>query len=297
MRRLLAALLALSPVSSVFAQQLQPFFPQDPDGYEAEIPEPPYPSRGDQISGAFHWDATAPFSYWQNRAAAEFRPDGTVAVANVRAGRVPEDHKSYRWDTVTVRPALLDKAVYAYRTAGTGHTFLVFTFLPGGAVDAEGAGIAALTFGAEGWSREPYGYNIALAIAGKYPLIWNVTTFANYAEFEAWKKKDTFFKGMNLDRGQTEALFAGTLSRVNETNANNEYYDLIRNSCTNNPINLINAVLPEEQRVSLEVAGVTNPAAAVPVIAVRKFEKKGVLKPGTSRMGPDNYASFDISGI
>ena len=261
------------------------------------MPEIPPPSRGDQISGAFHWDPSAPFSYWQNRASAEFAADGTVIVRNVRAGKVPEDHKSYRWDAVTVRPELLDKAIYAYRTAGTGHTFLVFTFKEGGAVDGEGAAVNAITFGAEGWSREPHGYNIAQAIAGKYPLIWNASTFENYTEFEIWKKKETFFKSMTLDRVQTGALFAGVLARVIETNSSGEYYDLLHNSCTNNPVNLINAVVPEQQRISLEIAGITNPFAAIPVIAVRKFEKKGVLKPGKARLGPDNYSLFDITKI
>lgn len=282
---------------SVSNAQLPSFGTLDPSGHEVLVPAVPPPSRGGQVSGAIDWDPSAPYSYWQNRASVIFSGDGTVEVKNVRSGGVPEDHKSYSWGSITVRPDLLDKAVYAYRTAGTGHTFLVFTFRDGGAVGGDGRSVTALTFGAEGFSREPYGYNIVQALAGRYPLIWNVTTFRNYAEFEAYKKKDTFFKSMNLDRARSRDLFSLTLERVNETNRNGEFYNLFTNSCTNNPVNLINRVVPEEQRISLEAAGLMNPAASIPVMAAKKYEKKGVLKPGSERMGPDNHASFDITKI
>ncbi len=169
MTRLLPALFVLTLFFSVSsAQQTSPgkqlFGNSSP---EVMFPAAPLPDRGGAVDYTLGWDEQAPLTYAQAPAAVLSDMDGIVVIKNTRSGRTPADHKSYAWETVTVKTALIEKAVYAYKTFGTGHTFLVFTFKPGGAVDSRGKEINALTFGAEGWSREPQGYNIAHALAGK----------------------------------------------------------------------------------------------------------------------------------
>lgn len=292
----LSALAALTPVSSARTSTALGQLGLEETSFS--IPEAPLPDRGGAPGYILGWDAEAPFTYAQTPAAILDSQDGVTVIKNVRSGPVPADHKSYAWETVTVNAALLDKVIYAYKTFGTGHTFLVFTFKEGGAVAAGGRSLGALTFGAEGWSREPKGYNITHALAGKYPLIWLATTFESYADYTAnYKQKELFLKNMAINREQARRLLGLLLARIDETNRNVETYNLFSNSCTNNPVNLINQLLPEDKRISLEVAGLMNPNASIPKYAVKKYTERGVLLPGTFRVGPDNHASFDITKI
>lgn len=299
MKRPLLAASALAVLFSVPAANAGPALSQlNSEGFALTIPEAPLPDRGGAVDYTLGWDDSAPLTYAQAPAAVAAGKDGTVTLTRVRYGRTPADHKNYEWKTVTVSPDLVEKAVYAYKTFGTGHTFLVFTFKAGGAVTEKGENLRALTFGAEGWSREPQGYNITHALAGKYPLIWLVTTFESYADYTVnYKQKEIFFRNLAIGPEQTRRLFGLLLARIDETNRNKETYNLFSNSCTNNPVDLINQVLPADKRISLEVAGLANPGAAIPKLAVKKYSAKGVLLPETFVLTPAGYAAFDITKI
>lgn len=298
MKKTLLALFLTASFFSISQAQQTTALSQLIGGEEINIPLAPLPDRGGAIDYTLKWDPEAPLSYNQNPALLLSNKDGEIVLKNVRWGRTPADHKSYSWETLTIKPALLEKAVYAYKTFGTGHTLLVFTFKEGGAVNSRGESVRALTFGAEGWSREPKGYNITHALAGKYPLIWLVTSFESYADYVVnYKKMEIFFKNIAIGPEETARLLALTLARVDETNRNKETYNLFSNSCTNNPVNLLNQVLPKEKRISLEVAGLANPTAAVPKYAVKKFTEKGALQAETWSIGEANYDTFDITKI
>ncbi|OGR76969.1 MAG: hypothetical protein A2X32_06720 [Elusimicrobia bacterium GWC2_64_44] len=298
MRKIFLAALTLS-VFPVFSDAQDPALAQligEPSAIE--VPQAPLPDRGGAVDYTLGWDESAPLSYAQRPAEIVPGKDGLAVIRTVRTGRTPADHKSYAWETVTVNAALIDKALYAYKTFGTGHTFLVFTFKPGGAVDSRGVNIPALTFGAEGWSREPKGYNITHALAGKYPLIWLVTTFESYADYTVnFKQKEIFFRNISIGREETLRLFGLLLARIDETNRNKETYNLFSNSCTNNPVNLLNQVLPAARRISLEVAGLMNPNASIPKYAVKKYTEKGALRAEEFSVAPGSFASFDITKI
>lgn len=262
------------------------------------IPEAPLPDRGPILDSIYNtWDPAAPFSYSQAPALVLSNAGGVTVIKNVRSGPAPADHKSYAWETLTVKTALIEKVIFGYRTYGVGHSFLVFVFRDGGAVNSLGKSVRALTFGAEGWSREPYGYTLSHALNGRYPLIWAATTFESYTGYITAKKTDSFFKNMNLGPEQTARLFTLLIARIDETNRNKEMYNMFTNSCTNNPVNLINQVIPAGKRIALEVIGVTNPNSALPRLAVRKYTNNGTLRTETFRMGADNYALFDITRI
>lgn len=298
MKRLLLAFISFAAFHSFAgAQQPAALDQLNPSGEQLSLPPLRLPERGGAIDYTLGWDDSAPLTYAQRPA--ELQAGGTTAaIRSVRSGRTPADHKSYAWETVTVNPALIEKALYAYKTFGTGHTFLVFTFRPGGAVDSRGNSIPALTFGAEGWSREPQGYNITHALAGKYPLIWLATTFESYADYTVnFKQKEIFFRNIAIGRESTLRLFGLLLARIEETNRDKETYNLFSNSCTNNPVNLLNQVVPEERRISLEVAGLMNPNASIPKYAVKKYTEKGTLRAEEYRLGPGNFDSFDITKI
>lgn len=300
MKKSLAAAILFSALLPA-AAQAQNAFDQLASPYEQEIsiPAVPLPDRGDFVNTNFPaWDESSPLSYHQNRAELPFRAGTKAMIKNVRWGATPEDKKSYAWETVRIDASKLEKAVYGYKTAGTGHTFLVFVFGPEGAVNSKGESVRALTFGAEGWTREPMGYNIGHALGGKYPLIWNISTFESYADYVvSVKHSEMFFKRINIDAAQTAKLFAGVLARIDETNRGKELYNLFTNSCTNNPVSLLNSVLPEKQRISLEVAGIANPNAAIPIKAVNKYVAKGVLSGETVKVDGGNFKGLDLPGI
>lgn len=262
------------------------------------IPEAPPPDRGPVLDSIYNtWDPAAPLSYSQAPALILSNTGGLTVIKNVRSGAAPADHKSYAWETLTVKTALIDKVIFGYRTYGVGHSFLLFVFKEGGAINSLGKNVRALTFGAEGWSREPYGYTLSHALNGRYPLIWLATTFESYTGYIVAKKTDSFFKNMNLGPERTARLFSLLIARIDETNRNKEMYNMFTNSCTNNPVNLINQVIPADKRIALEVIGVTNPYSALPRLAVRKYTNNGTLSAETFRMGADNYPQFDITKI
>lgn len=297
MKKFLLTVCAVAGFASVSQARTDAALGQLP-AYDINIPEAALPDRGGAVDYTLGWDDDAPLTYAQAPAAVAPGKDGTVTLTKVRYGRTPADHKSYEWRTVTLKPELVEKALYAYKTFGTGHTFLVFTFREGGAVTDSGENLKALTIGAEGWSREPQGYNITHAIAGKYPLIWLATTFESYADYTVnFKQKEIFFRNINIGREQTLTLFRSLLARIDETNRNRETYNLFSNSCTNNPVNLLNGVLPEKQRISLTVIGLDNPNASVPKYAVKRYTEKGALRPEEFSVTPAGYASFDITKI
>ncbi len=270
----------------------------DPSDINVSVPAASLPARGGVVTAVANpWDPAAPFSYNQLPAQL-FRAGGATGVRNVRSGPAPADHKSYKWETVTVNAARIEKVLYGYRLYGTGHSFLVFIFNDGGAVDARGQNVRALTFGAEAWSREPYGFTLSHALLGRYPLIWVATTFESYTDYIAVvKKKDTFFKVLALGPEQNIRLFRLLLARVDETNRNRETYNLFNNSCTNNPVDLINQVIPAAARISLDVAGLMNPYASIPKFAVQRYTANGVLTGEAFRLGADNAGAFDVNKI
>ena len=301
MKKSLLTVAAILTLFSVSNAQQNSALGQLPLSYtDISVPAVPPPSRsvGSVIhSIANNWDPSAPFSYNQNPA--QLVPGFGVTLKNVRWGRTPADHKSFSWETVSINPALIEKVIFGYKTYGTGHSLLIFIFREGGVINSRGETTKALTFGAEAWSRAPYGYTLFHAMNGRYPLIWGVTTFESFADYVITvNKQNLYLKNMNLDRAQAARLFELQLARVDETNRNKEIYNLFNNSCTNNPVNLINQVVPPAQRISLTMVGnIVNPNASLPVLAVRKYTKNGLLQSATYHLGTDNYATFDLLKI
>ncbi|HAT71275.1 MAG TPA: hypothetical protein DCS63_00480 [Elusimicrobia bacterium] len=300
-KHLLAIVIVTSFLSVSFAQQNLPLAQLAKSAPGISLPEAPLPSeRGAALShiNSVHntWDPAAPFSYYQKPA--KLAAGAGVTLENVRWGRTPADHKSFSWKTVRINPDLIEKVIYGYKTFGTGHTLLIFVFKEGGVTDSRGATARVLTFGAEAWAREPYGYTLSHAFEGRYPLIWSATTFESYADYVVgFTKMEIFFRNMNISRAQTLRLFELLMARIDETNRNHEVYNMLSNSCTNNNVGLVNQVLLKNQRIPLESSGMINPSAAIPVLAVKQYEKMGVLRPEIFRVGLDNYKHFDILKI
>jgi len=261
------------------------------------IPVPPLPDRGDQVSGAVSWDPSAPFSHHQKPAEISARSRSAVKIKNVRWGELPADKKSHVWETATVMPEMLERAYYGYKNAGTGHSLLVFVFKNGGFVNSKGEASAALTIGAEGYTREPEGYNPVNGMLGRYPLIWNLSTLANYADFNiTFKNADVFLAPINISREAQLQLLSAALARIEKTNRTpGETYDTFSNNCTTLPVSLLNALLPETQRIDMKTFFVPNPDAAFPKKAVARYTELGVLSAEVTSLNKDTYKKLDVS--
>ncbi len=242
------------------------------------------------------WDPSAPFSYHQNRGAVVSR-DGAATLGNVRWGEAPWDHRSYDWRTAELRPETLSKVYYGYKTSGVGHSFFVFVFGEGGFSSGGSDGVA-LTAGAEGWTREPEGYNVLYGFMDRYPLIWNLTTFESYADFTVTLKHSRLFLAeIKIPRGKALELLSATLDRIERTNASAEFYHSVSNNCTTNPVALLNSVLPEDKRVDERDLGLVTPTSSLPALAVRKYRRLGVLAEKAVAVDESNFRGFDIRGL
>lgn len=263
---------------------------------EAGLSYPGENDKGDVTSQFERWDPDAPFLYCLKPSEVTYRP-GAAVIKNMRWGAIPDDKKTYTWETASVKPGLLKKVFLGYKTAGVGHMFLIFVFEEGGLVNSRGETAAAFSAGAEGWSREPHGYSVFHATAGRYPLLWNVDTLTNYLEYTAGlKEANVFITPVAIDRDQALALLGKTLERINETNARKEIYGSFSNNCTTNPVDLLNSVLPSAKRIDkTSFLGLANPGHTFPRFAVGKYTKLGVISPSPLKIDKTNYASFDIS--
>ncbi|PIS47161.1 MAG: hypothetical protein COT17_04850 [Elusimicrobia bacterium CG08_land_8_20_14_0_20_51_18] len=261
-------------------------------------PLPETASKGDAFNYVTKWDPDAPFMSCQKPAEAVFN-GGSVSVKNMRWGGIPEDKKSYVWSRVSINPEMLEKVYYGYKTSGVGHSFFVFVFKKGGLTNEQGETAPAFTAGAEGWSREPHGYNVMHASAGKYPLIWNLTTFSNYADYTVTARKSRLFLAeINITRGQAGALLIKTLERINQTNAGKELYETFGNNCTTNPVDLLNSVLEASRRIDRSsFLGLANPDFTFPKFAVKKYSETGVISAAPLKVDEANFETFDISSL
>lgn len=259
------------------------------------IPVPPLPDRGDQGSGAVSWDPSAPFSYHQRQALVLARGAGTVTLKNVRWGALPADGKSHRWETAVIRPALIEKAYYGIKTSGAGHSLLVFVFKKGGFVNSRGEESRALTIGAESFTREP-GYSRTDDLLGRYPIGWNLTTLANYADFTVNSAGSPVeLAGLNIPPAAQAELLLAALERMEQTILTPETHVLYANNCTTIAVSLVNRVLPEALRIAPKLAFAVNPDSAFPKKAVARYTRLGALSAERLELGRSNYNSEPIA--
>jgi hypothetical protein len=240
----------------------------------------------------------APFAYDQVPAEVTYLDDETAVIANFRTGPLPQDRKSYTWQTLTVRLSGVARAIYSYtdsRFGGVGHTYTTYIFDAGAAHDGAGREVRALALGAEGRSRAPGGFSFVDALAGRYPLMWLAADFDSYADTSLnLYGTSLHFKRTALLRPQARALFLAALKRVQETNRDAEPYRLLKNSCAYNQALIYNSVLPAEQRIKLNPDGPPSLGAALPHLVLKRFQKNEVVLPHGAVLDAGNRHSFNI---
>jgi len=258
-----------------------------------QAPEAPKPEAVSKAS-PFAWDPAAPFSYHQKPAEIVSRGRSAIKIRNVRWGALPADGRSHRWENAAVFPELLDKVYYGLRSAGTGHSLLVFVFQDGGFSDSKGEKSAALTIGAEPYTRAPEGYVRSNDLLGRYPLVWNLTTLDNYADFNVNSYgSDVELSPVNINREDAIRLLYAALEKVDQAAAAPGTHVLYANNCTTSAVGLLNSVLPEARNIPLRKLLMTNPDAAFPRKAVAGYTALGALSPDVIKLNDSNYAAAE----
>jgi hypothetical protein len=284
-----AALLAV--LTAVPAAAQEAFYQLS--GAAAAVAQAPLPAGAEKTS-FLAWDPSAPFSYHQKPAGIISASRSAVKLGNVRWGALPSDGMSHRWETATVMPELLEKVYYGLRTAGTGHSLLVFVFSDGGFTGPGGEASSALTIGAEPYTRAPEGYVRSNDLLGRYPLVWNLTTLGNYADFNVNSYgSDVELFPAAISREDGIRLLYAALEKVRRDAAAPGTHILYANNCTTSAVGLLDQVLPESRRIPLTSLGMTNPDAAFPRKAVARFTALGALAGPSIRLNAANFAAAE----
>lgn len=107
------------------------------------------------------------------------REGGRRVLDGVRFERYA-DLGRYAWREVSFEDSDLQEVYWGYRSGGTGHIFLLFTFRNAKSGDrpVEGIVIEALPWKKKGEGFSPFGPGIS----GHYPLVWNVVEWNSFLE-------------------------------------------------------------------------------------------------------------------
>jgi hypothetical protein len=100
-------------------------------------------------------------------------------------------------------------------------------------------------------------------------------------------QKEVNLAEININADTARVFFDKIMRRAIETNARGDMYNGINNSCTNNPVELLNPLLPRKQRTMRNMF-----AATLPATAVHAYAGRGAIKPFAQHIdfGPSNHS-------
>lgn len=207
-----------------------------------------------------------------------------LVMGNVRTltAEVPAAD-SFDWTTMTMKPELIKNVYFIKKPFKpeivAAHSFLVFTFEKGGLRDADGKEPMALALSIEGRTRVGQGFSPLTGLRNKFGIIWSLSTWEEYAARTIYHEKGHLVPyPVLLDHAQKAALLreAMTLAAVDREG---EFYNTIRNNCTNNLLILMNRVLPKERQLKMWTIPYMayNVKATMPLMVIKNLQKHGLL--------------------
>lgn len=208
----------------------------------------------------------------------------SYTVAGVRGSHLPENRDIFEWDTMTVRPDLVEEAYWGYESGGVGHSYLVFAFKPGGLTDQRGRDIAGLVVSAEAWYRKGEAYKpLTLGVQDHYPLIWVLSTWDSFAEFEfRANTRNLHVSPLKISSARKAALVRVGV-REGVKSRPGDYYHTFKNSCTNLPMGMIGEVIGKDFRFF----------KVVPLAGRARLKADGLIAEGF-KVTPENWRGFRI---
>ncbi|MBI4056539.1 MAG: DUF4105 domain-containing protein [Elusimicrobia bacterium] len=212
-------------------------------------------------------------------------------VGNVRWG----EEKPSTWETVTIDPSLIEKVYFAQKPFAkeklVAHTFLVFRFKPGGAINNRGEETRSLVLSVEAYMRKS-DKKLDLrkaAVKKEYPIVWMLSQWENYLTNACRDKSErlvlypTAFSKEQSVSLLHEALQQATVNRAGE------FYNTRRNNCTNNILILFNHVLSRPIPLWTIPGTIYNLRATNSTWATVLLRERGIIGESLPEINPTNY--------
>lgn len=188
------------------------------------------------------------------------------------------------WETVTINPDLVENVYFVKKPFPpewiAAHSFLAFTFRPGGMVDSKGRSANALVLTIEAYQRTDQNYDLKAGLKKTFAVSWILTTWKNYLEQSCkYGKEKLILYPTTFTDSQKADLVRETLEQAT-VDRSGEFYHTVLNNCTNNLIVLFNHVLPKEKQIKMwwVPSFIYNIRATMPVMVPKMLIKKGILE-------------------
>lgn len=250
-----AAFLSLSFLFAVAAHAQTPALDLLPALTEVTVPAVPAPLP----------EETYP-DYEQDRKPATlvYGGEGRRTIGGVRFERYPELGR-YAWREVSFEDADLQEVYWGYRSGGTGHIFLLFTFKNASSGDrpVEGIVVEALPWKKKGEGFSPFG----AGIRDHYPLVWNVVEWQSFLETSiALDDLRIDIYPMKVSRDEKLKLLDEAVKEAVRDLKGEKYHTLF-NSCTTNALKVFKAATGHRLLIG----------RLLPTIVVKHMKLRGFL--------------------
>ena len=209
---------------------------------------------------------------------------GELVMGNVRTLKteIPSPD-SFDWTTMTMRPELIRNVYFIKKPFKpeivAAHSFFVFTFEKGGLRDAEGNEPMALALSIEGKTRVGQSFSPLTGLRNSFGIIWSLSTWEEYAARTIHHEKGHLVPyPVLLSHAQKTDLLRESMAMA-AVDREGEFYNTIRNNCTNNLLILLNRVLPADKQIKMWTIHymVYNVRATMPLMVIKNLQKRGLL--------------------
>lgn len=241
----------------------------------------------------------APFKGHQAPPSLVSRSKEAIVVRNVRwdweKGADPQPLPV--WETATIKPDLVENIYFVKKPFPpewiAAHSFLVFTFKPGGMVDSHGRSSNGLVLSIEAYQRTDQSFDLKAGLKKTFAISWIVATWQNYLEQSCkYDKEKIISYRSTLSESQKVAMVREALEQAT-VNRSGEFYHTILNNCTNNLVVLFNRVLPKDRQIRMWLlpSFIYNFRATMPVMVPNMLIKKGLLEKALPEINKTNFVT------
>lgn len=209
---------------------------------------------------------------------------GELVMGNVRTtlAEVPPAD-SYDWTAMTVKPELIKNVYFIKKPFKpeivAAHSFFVFTFEKGGLKDAQGREPMALALSIEGRTRVGQSFSPLTGLRNSFGIIWSLSTWEEYAARTIYHEKGHLVPyPVLLSHEEKAALLRESMLQA-AVDREGEFYNTIKNNCTNNLLILLNRVLPGDRQIKMWTVPymIYNVRATMPLMVITNLQKRGIL--------------------
>ncbi|NLI79455.1 MAG: DUF4105 domain-containing protein [Candidatus Riflebacteria bacterium] len=224
--------------------------------------------------------------------------DGKFTIGNARWGFTVKDNQvtAYNWVDATIDPAKVDQVYFVKKPFKpewlAAHACMLFTFKPGGFVNAAGQESRGLLLSIEAHLTTDQKYDLFAGLKATFGSIWLLVAWEDYAA-EACDPVTRGLGKMFLYPFTLSAAQKQELLRVAVRQAvivrRGEFYHTTRNNCTNNLLVLVNHVIPKKIKLWTIPSLIYNVRATMPRLVPSYLQKKGLLGKELPEINETNY--------